>query len=75
MKPISRFFTIKYWKDYIRLRHILTCIENAKRHFIKDRNEPRLILYGICAYLGAYLSEREFCTYDTIKSIITVFIQ
>lgn len=73
MKRIFRFFTIRYWKDYIRLRHILKCIKNAKRHFIKDRTEPRGVLYGMCKYLGLYLFKGRLFIYDNIKNIIPIF--
>lgn len=73
IKQKFRFFTIKYWKDYIRLRHILKCIKSAKRHFIKDRTEPHGVLYGICTYLGLYLFEGRAFIYDTIKNIIPIF--
>ena len=73
MKRRFRFFTIKYWKDYIKLRHILKCIKNAKKQFIKERSKPCSILYGICTYLGIYLFKGGFFTYDAIKDIIPVF--
>ena len=74
INKIFRFFTIKYWKDYIRLRHILKCIKNAKRHFIKDRSNICPILYGMCMYLGLYLYlYNTHINYDKIKDIIPVF--
>ena len=73
MKRIFRFFTIRYWKDYIRLRHILKCIKNAKEHFIKDRNKKCPILFGLCYYLGIELFSEFSYTYDKIKNIIPIF--
>lgn len=73
MKRIFRFFTIRYWKDYIILRHILKCIKNAKKLFIKERTEPRGVLYGICKYLGIYLFKGRSFNYDAIKDIIPIF--
>lgn len=73
MKRKFRFFTIKYWKDYIRLRHILKCIKNAKKHFIKDRSEKNIKSYGMCTYLALELFKRNHCDYDKIKNIIPIF--
>ena len=55
MNRIFKFFTIKYWKDYIRFRHILKCIKNAKVNFLLDRSKSNNILNGLCYYLGEEL--------------------
>lgn len=73
MKRIFRFFTMRYWKDYIRLRHILKCIKNAKKEFIKDRNNTYPIFYGMCKYLGLELFNGNYYFYDRIKDIIPIF--
>lgn len=74
MKRIFRFFTIRYWKDYIRLKHILKCIKNAKKRFIEDRIDLGIISYGLCHYLGTELfGDMRVLKYDDIKNIIPIF--
>lgn len=73
MNRIFRFFTIKYWKDYIRLRHILKCIENAKVNFLLDRSKPNNRFEGLCYYLGKELFGGRMCIYTEIISIIPIF--
>lgn len=72
MKRIFRFFTITYWKEYIRLRHILKCIKNAKERFIEDRKSNG-ILFGLCHYLGIELFNYRAFLYEDIKDIIPIF--
>lgn len=72
MKRIFRFFTITYWKDYIRLKHILKCIKNAKKRFIKDRS-INITSHGVCYYLGKELFGDRIFIYDNIKNIIPIF--
>ena len=72
INKIFRFFTIKYWKDYIRLRHILKCIKNAKVNFLLDRKST-IELKGLCFYLGIELFNNLIFCYDEIKDIIPIF--
>lgn len=73
INKIFRFFTIKYWKDYIRLKHILKCIKNAKERFIKDRSKPCNVFLGLCYYLGTELFGYNNFIYNDIKNVIPIF--
>ena len=73
MKRRFRFFTIKYWKNYIRLRHILKCIKNAKLNFLIDRSTSNNVQAGLCHYLGEELFGHHLFNYYDIKHIIPIF--